>query len=114
MIVFICGKCRIEDYERYKAVETDITDAGHKAVNPLKFIQMVGETNSEKIANINIALLDLCDSIYLLGDAQDSPFANRMIGYAIAKEMTFLNEVSLTRYYHSDEMEERKEVRYED
>ena len=112
MVVFICGNATNENAERYRAVETDITDAGHKAVNPLKFVQMVGETNTEKIGKICIALLDLCDAIFLLSGAEENPFANREIGYAMAKGMRFVDDASMIRYYRHEEKKEG--VQYED
>lgn len=98
MLVFICGKAT-DKAEQFKFAENDITSAGHKAINPVAFNAKVGFSSIESISKINIALLDLCDAIYILAGAESDPAANREIGYAMAKNIRFVDAASLVRNY---------------
>ena len=98
MLVFICGKAS-DNVENYKFAENDIASAGHKVINPVDFNAKIGVSSIESISKINIALLDLCDAIYILDGVENDPMANREIGYAMAKNMKFVDAASLVRNY---------------
>lgn len=101
MIVYLCGKINDTEgcTEKFETSEIDVRDAGYTPINPIRFNQLVGETNYDKRMRINLALLDMSDGIYLIdGFKTDSPSANMEIGFAMAKGMRFMEQADLVKY----------------
>ena len=101
MLIYICGKITgtVDYKEKFEFAETDIKSAGHTPINPVKFNERVGETSYEKIMKNCIALLELCEGIYVIDGAEDSCGCNREIGFAIARNMKFFDATNMTRNY---------------
>ncbi len=102
MNVFICGRTTNFSKEQYTFAENDITESGYKAINPVTFNEKCGVSDINGMIAIDIALLDLCDAIYLLDGAESDTFANRLIGYALAKNMKFMDSTNITRNYEGE------------
>lgn len=102
MNVFICGRTTNFSKEQYTFAENDITESGYKAINPVTFNEKCGVSSLDGIAAINIALLGLCDAIYVLDGAESDPLANREIGYAIATNMKFMDSTNIIRNYEGE------------
>lgn len=92
MKIYISGpiedvdNCR-EKFERAKRI---IEKRGHKAINPAG-LDLYGLTR-EQMLNVELVLLDLCDTIYMLEGWEQSCGANREYGYALANGMAIMFE----------------------
>lgn len=79
--------------ERFAAVEASLSEKGYLVLNPAKMADVLPEdaTHSEYM-RISFHLLDLCDTIYLMKNWQNSKGANQEYGYARCKEMEIIEE----------------------
>lgn len=105
MLVYISGAIRNDPdgyMQKFDAAEIDVKDAGHKAINPAKFINGVHGLSDNQIMDICYQLLDMADAIYLLPDWTLSLGANQEVGFARAKGMMFLSPETLTRNYETE------------
>lgn len=66
---------------------------GHDAVNPAKLSDII-RTNmkTEDWLAIDLALLNVCDAIYMMKGWQDSKGANRELGFAMGAGMKVIYE----------------------
>lgn len=94
MNIYISGPIEgVDNYrEKFERAKRIIEKGGHKAVtiNPAG-LDLYGLTR-EQILNVDLALLDLCDTIYMLKGWESSCGANREYGYALAKGMDIMFE----------------------
>ena len=85
------------DYlERFDKAEEDLKEKfGDKIVifNPARVNNgMPKQTTYEQYMTISFALMDMCDTIYLLNSWKDSKGCNREYVYALGKDMNILFE----------------------
>ena len=78
-----------EDYEkRFEAAEKRIEKAGYEALNPINVTGFLPSgTRRESYMEACIAMLCMCDGIYMLKGWEDSPGANREYGFALGRDM---------------------------
>jgi len=83
-----------KDYmERFQAMEEKLTQDGYIVFNPAAVNSMMPEgTTYEEYMRVSLTLLDMCDAIYMMDGWRDSKGANREYGYALAKDMTIVEE----------------------
>lgn len=95
MRVYISGAISgISDFrERFAKVEDRLTKEGMDIINPAKVdLALPENVTYEEHMKIDIALLDLCDAIYMMCGWEKSCGANREYGYALAKDKTIMFE----------------------
>ena len=95
MKVYISGPITGVDnfLENFNNAELYLKNHGCEVVNPAKINQnMPADTTYEEYMKIDLAMLDMCDAIYMLNGWQDSKGANREFGYAWAKGITLMHE----------------------
>lgn len=92
MNIYISGPIEgVDNYrEKFERAKRIIKKGGHKAINPAG-LDMYGLTR-EQILNLDLVLLDLCDTIYMLKGWESSCGANREYGYALAKGLEIMYE----------------------
>lgn len=92
MNIYISGPIEgVDNYrEKFERAKRIIEKYGHKAINPAG-LDPYGLTR-EQMLNVDLALLDLCDIIYMLKGWEQSCGANREYGYALAKGMGIMFE----------------------
>lgn len=92
MNIYISGPIEgVDNYrEKFERAKRIIEKGGHKAINPAG-LDMYGLTR-EQILNLDLVLLDLCDTIYMLKGWESSCGANREYGYALAKGLEIMYE----------------------
>jgi hypothetical protein len=79
--------------ERFGKVEKELKEKGHEVVNPAKMngIMPASATHEEYMA-VSFALMDLCDTLFLMKGWEESKGANQEYGYARAGEMMVIKE----------------------
>ena len=95
--IYISGPVTgIDNYnENFSNAEEYLKDNGYKAViNPTKVNDILPEEyiSYEEYMKIDMSLLSICDTIYMLKGWENSRGANREYGYALGKRMTILYE----------------------
>lgn len=92
MNIYISGPIEgVDNYrEKFERAKRIIEKGGHKAINPAG-LDLCGLTR-EQILDLDLVLLDLCDTIYMLKGWESSCGANREYGYALAKELDIMFE----------------------
>ena len=94
MNIYISGPIEgVDNYrEKFERAKRIIEKGGHKAmaINPAG-LDLYGLTR-EQMVNVDLALLDLCDTIYMLKGWEQSCGANREYGYALAKGLDIMFE----------------------
>jgi nucleoside 2-deoxyribosyltransferase len=92
MNIYISGPIEgVDNYrEKFERAKRIIEEGGHKVINPAG-LDLYGLTR-EQILNLDLVLLDLCDTIYMLKGWESSCGANREYGYALAKGMKIMYE----------------------
>ncbi len=87
------GITNVPDFwDRFETAEKVLTEKGFSVINPAKLEQALPHLTYEERMKIDFALLDMCDSIYMLYGWKQSPGANRELGYAMAKGMKLMFE----------------------
>lgn len=86
MRVYISGPITwVESYhENFKKAEKDLREKGYSVINPTAFDDKLPPLEHEEYMKLDIALLDMCDAIYMLKGWEESCGANREYGYALA------------------------------
>jgi nucleoside 2-deoxyribosyltransferase len=75
-----------ENYkEKFNNAAKTLLVAGYKVLNPANINDVMPVATYEEYMKIDMFLLDMCDSIYMLEGWEKSPGANREYGYALAK-----------------------------
>lgn len=92
MNIYISGPIEgVDNYrEKFERTKRIIEKRGHKAINP-SGLDLYGLTR-EQMLNVDLVLLVLCDTIYMLKGWEQSCGANREYGYALAKGLTIMYE----------------------
>ena len=92
MNIYISGPIEgVDNYrEKFERAKRIIEKGGHKAINPAG-LDLHGLTRWQ-ILRIDLALLNLCDTIYMLKGWEQSRGANREYGYALAKGLDIMFE----------------------
>lgn len=93
MNIYISGPMRgIENYDSlFREAEMKLREGGHNVANPAD-LDLDGLTR-EQMLNVDLAFLDMCDTIYMLKGWESSCGANREYGYALAKGMDIIFEL---------------------
>lgn len=97
MRVYISGPITgTKDYmRRFQEAEDALLDWGEgvEVINPAAVNFLMPETFSHKdYMDMSIAMLDKCDTIYMLKGWTKSTGANMEYGYALAKDMVIMYE----------------------
>ena len=92
--VYISGPITgVENYLfNFNKAEEYLKGLGYNVINPAKFNSILPELDYEQYMKVDFALLDLCDSIYMLDGWRDSKGANREYGYALGKGLKFIKK----------------------
>lgn len=87
MRVYISGAITGNDNykEDFARAERELSAAGHEVINPVKLEDILPQLTYEEYMKLDLALLDVCDAIFMLYDWKKSRGANREYGYALAK-----------------------------
>lgn len=83
-----------KNYEsQFAEAASYLLSAGYVPVNPALMARVVPyDATYEEIMNLDLCLLDLCDSIYMLHGWQESKGAMLEYGYAQAKDKLIFKE----------------------
>lgn len=92
MNIYISGPIEgVDNYDNlFRAAEMKLREGGHNVANPAD-LDLDGLTR-EQILNVDLAFLDMCDTIYMLKGWEQSCGANREYGYALGKGMDIIFE----------------------
>ena len=95
MKIYIAGKITGEpNYkETFKIVENDLLEAGHTVLNPS--ILPLGFEHEEYM-HICYAMIDVCDSVYMLSNWKDSKGAKLEQNYALDQGKLVAYEAEVT------------------
>lgn len=94
-MVYISGAITgITDYlERFNKAENDLTQQGYDVVNPARINANLPTICTHKdYMTVSIALLSICDAIYLLKDYEKSVGAMQELEYAVKNGYTIIKE----------------------
>ena len=83
-----------EDFlDRFDKAERFLRSKGYIPYNPAKAnLMLPKEAEYEEYMIISIDILDMCDSVYMLNNWENSKGANREYGYALGKGKEILYE----------------------
>ena len=92
--IYISGPMTgIENYkEIFVKAEQELQEQGHSVVNPALVDFILTDATYEEYMKVDMFLLNMCDTIYMLKGWEKSCGANREYGYAIARNYTVLHE----------------------
>lgn len=99
MRVYISGGITgVENYkEVFKRAKEELEAEGHEVINPTEMDEYLPQLTWEEYIDIDIALLNVCEAIYMLKGWKNSRGANREYGYALAKGIKVIMEESVNR-----------------
>lgn len=83
-----------DDYmERFAKAEQELTEQGYVVVNPAKVnAQLPVSTMWEEYMLMSMTMLDMCDTIYMLGGWQNSRGAKLELSYATSRNFDVWHE----------------------
>ena len=82
-----------ENYKsRFLKAEEELREKGHDVINPARVDALLHNASYEDYMKVDMFLLDMCDTIYMLKGWEKSCGANREYGYAMAKNYIVLHE----------------------
>lgn len=93
--IYISGPITgIDNYqEKFKAAEEKLLREGYEPVNPASMgKELWNWMRYEEVMELDLCLLGMCSSVYMLKGWEQSKGANREYGYALAKRMEILFE----------------------
>lgn len=92
--IYISGPMTgIKDYKsNFQKAETKLKKQGHEVINPAYIDYVLPNASYEDYMNVDMFLLGMCDTIYMLKGWEKSCGANRELGYAMAKDYNVLHE----------------------
>lgn len=80
-----------ENYKsRFLKAEEELREKGHDVINPARVDTLLHNASYEDYMKVDMFLLDMCDTIYMLKGWRKSCGANREYGYAMAKDYIVL------------------------
>lgn len=90
--VYISGPINgVEGYrDNFKAAEKYLLDEGHEVINPVAVSAILPELEYEQLMAIDLMLVAMCESIYMMKGWENSLGCNREYGYAIARCMNLI------------------------
>lgn len=95
MKVYISGAITNNpNYEaEFAAAEKEIVEAGHEVINPAKVNMPLPEsTTHDEFMHVSFALMDLCDTVFMLKSWETSKGAHMEFEYAMRHKMTIAFE----------------------
>ena len=95
MRVYISGAITdVDDYkEHFDRAERQLKAKGYEVFNPTVFDDKLPQLTYEEYMKLDLALLDMCEVIYMLEGWKKSFGANREYGYALAKGLKIVEEI---------------------
>lgn len=92
--IYISGPMTgVDNYkEQFAKVEQELQEQGYSVVNPAFVDFILSDGSYEDYMRVDMFLLDMCDTIYMLKGWEKSCGANREYGYALAKDYTILKQ----------------------
>ena len=106
MVLYLSGERTGTDrdwVERFSYAEREVSDAGYKVINPVKIHTRARGLTCEQMMDIDLALLDIADGIYMISGWENSAGSNREYGYALAKGLAIYTYETLPSAYGGDE-----------
>lgn len=90
--VYISGPINgVEGYiDNFNAAEKYLLDEGYEVINPVAVSAVIPEMEYEQLMAIDLILLAMCESIYMMKGWNKSLGCNREYGYAIARNMNVI------------------------
>ena len=90
--VYISGPINgVEGYiDNFKAAEKYLLDKGHEVINPVAVSDALPNMEYEELMALDIMLITMCESIYMMKGWNKSLGCNREYGYAIARNMNVI------------------------
>ncbi len=77
----------------FDAAEKALVEAGHEVVNPARINMPLPEsTTHDEFMHVSFALMDLCDSVFMLESWDKSHGAHMELEYAMRHKMTITFE----------------------
>ena len=82
-----------ENYKsRFLKAEEELREKGYDVINPARVDTLLHNASYEDYMKVDMFLLDMCDTIYMLKGWRKSCGANREYGYAMAMDYIVLQE----------------------
>ena len=88
----ITGRERVDYIQHFRRAEEYLEDRGYKVMNPAKMTAALPELSHSEYMTICLAVLSLCDCIFMLKGWRDSLGASMEYGYAKGKDMEIMIE----------------------
>ncbi len=91
--VYISGPIAGDEHhlEKFNAAQFKLEDKGYSVINPaVATLFLPEDLDYEEFMQIDLAMLETCDVIFMLKGWQQSRGANREYGYALAKGMKII------------------------
>ena len=90
----ITGRERMAVVKHFAAVEEELEERGYTVFNPVRISDALPEgLTHEEYMTVDMAVLGICSSIYMLNGWEESLGANRELGYALGRGMNVLYEI---------------------
>ena len=105
MVLYLSGERTGTDrdwVERFSYAEREVSDAGYKVINPVKIHTRARGLTCEQMMDIDLALLDIADGIFMISGWYNSTECNREYGYALAKGLAVYDNQTLPREYETE------------
>lgn len=92
--VYISGAITgVDDYEnKFEQAEKHLVSNGFSVINPAKFNKCLTGLSYEEYMLIDMTLIDMCGTMYMLEGWERSCGSNREYGYALAKDMIIIKQ----------------------
>lgn len=92
--VYISGAITgVDDYEsKFEQAEKHLVSKGLSVINPAKFNKCLTGLSYEEYMLIDMTLIDMCGTMYMLEGWERSCGSNREYGYALAKNMIIIKQ----------------------
>lgn len=90
--IYISGPINgVEDYaENFKTADNYLSSKGYDVINPVAVASALPYMEYEELMDLDIMLINMCESIYMMKGWDKSLGCNREYGYAIARKMNVI------------------------